>query len=80
MDIEVVDAFRQFLQLDVDAYIQRIGSIGFIAKTQDTNVQQYIDQQVSAPRVVCDFPGCVAVHRSAGMRKGETTKKRSRAS
>ncbi len=48
MDIDVINSFRDFLQLDVNNYIARIGSIGHIAKMEGANAQPFIDQQVSA--------------------------------
>ena len=50
MDIDVINSFRDFLQLDVNNYIQRIGSIGHIAKMEGANAQTYIDKQVSASK------------------------------
>mgnify|MGYP006952842647 CR=1 FL=1 len=47
MDIDVINSYRDFLQLDVNNYVSRIGSLGHIAKQEGVNAQQYIDQQVS---------------------------------
>jgi len=47
LDTEVLNSFKDFLQLDIDSYIRRIGGIGYIAQQKGAAGQAFIDEQVN---------------------------------